>query len=99
MLATQLPEIKIYKQDLSEEYFIAACNAGIVACDIETSGLNWWVDKIATCQFYIPNGSAAIVRVSDSIPEFIVKLMSDESTKKVFHHAMFDLRFMVYKWH
>lgn len=99
MQATHLPITKVYKQDLSEEYFNAAYKAGIVACDIETSGLEWRVDKVATCQFYIPNGPAAIVQVNDSIPHYIVTLLSDKAIKKVFHHAMFDLRFMVYRWH
>ena len=99
MQETQLPITKIYKQDLTKQYFDAACHTGIVACDIETSGLEWRVDKVATCQFYIPDGPAAIVRIDDSFPEYIVMLLSDKSIKKVFHHAMFDLRFMVHKWH
>ena len=99
MQSANLPVTKLYQQDLSKEFFYTACDAGIVSCDIETSGLQWQVDKVATCQFYLPNGPAAIVRIEENIPQHIVSLLSDQAIKKVFHHAMFDLRFMVYRWH
>jgi ribonuclease D len=98
MQATNLPVTKLYQQDISKEFFYTARNTGIIACDIETSGLQWRVDKVATCQFYIPDGPAAIVRIEENTPRYIVSLLSDQAVKKVFHHAMFDLRFMVYRW-
>jgi ribonuclease D len=72
--------------------------ARFVAWDIETSGLDWRNDAIGTCQVHVQGGPTAIIRMDGNVPRRLVSLLSDPSLCKVFHHAMFDLRFMVYKW-
>jgi len=39
-----------------------------------------------------------IIKINDTPPKNLSLLLSDNSVKKVFHHAMFDLRFMNYHW-
>lgn len=85
--------------DLGESFTRRAHAAGSVACDTETSGLDWRTEKLAICQLALPSGEANIVRFTGAgRPEALVRLMADPSVTKVFHHAMFDLRFMAAAW-
>lgn len=98
MEMTQTPDTHLYHADLDES-FLELCRAqGEVAWDIETSGLDWRTDRIATCQ--IAAGKAvAVVRFSGrERPKRLVALLEDDAVMKVFHHAPFDLRFMSYQW-
>ena len=90
--------IELYHDDMPAEYANLVHSARIVAWDIETSGLDWRNDQIATCQLYIPESPVIIVRVGNTPPKELRSLLSDALVKKVFHHAMFDLRFMSYNW-
>jgi ribonuclease D len=73
--------------------------AALVACDIETTGLRWDADRIATFQLHCPTESA-FVRILDgqAVPPNLVELLGSSSVRKVFHHAMFDLRFIRHEW-
>lgn len=73
-------------------------NSKVVAWDIETSGLDWSGDRIATCQLYAPGGPVVVIRTFEEPPKNLCALLEDASVVKVFHHAMFDLRFMHYRW-
>lgn len=84
--------------DIPNQYSDSACKAKVVAWDIETSGLDWRNDRIGICQLHVPNEPVAIIKVGNSPPNKLVSLLSDASVRKVFHHAMFDLRFMSYHW-
>jgi ribonuclease D len=71
----------------------------LVAWDIETSGLDWRQARIGTCQLFAPGIGAAVISILDNIrPTRLVSLLEDPQVPKVFHHAPFDLRFMMYAW-
>lgn len=72
--------------------------APVLACDIETSGLDWRTDRIATVQIYAPGHPVAIIRANGKPPRRLLELLADPSILKIFHHAMFDLRFMARHW-
>jgi ribonuclease D len=95
---SHLKNIVLYNHDLPDKYVDCVRKAEIVAWDIETSGLDWRNDRIGICQLYAPNESVAIIKIDDIPPQKLCSLLSDSSVKKVFHHAMFDLRFMSYSW-
>jgi len=90
--------VSIYRQDLDEEFSQRIRSRKIVAWDIETSGLNWVIDQIGTCQLFTLGEPPAVVQISKNPPRNLISLLLDTSVKKVFHHAMFDLKFMCYKW-
>lgn len=90
--------VKIYQNDLPREFLDIAITKKIIGWDIETSGLDWRTEKIATCQICLPDEIIAIVRVHENIPSVLTSLLANAHIRKVFHHAMFDLRFMSYKW-
>src|SRR2546423_3744292 len=92
--------VRKYTGDLSCSKAQSARRAGVVGWDIETSGLDWRKDKIATCQIFIPNLDVDLIQLGTAMetPPNLKSLLSDPTVMKVFHHAMFDLRFMAAKW-
>ena len=84
--------------DLSSTEVAQLTAAGTVACDIETTGLDWRTSRIALCQFAADGIDPILVRISDERPANICRLMEDADTAKVFHHATFDLSFMAHEW-
>jgi len=84
--------------DISSDFTLLAKRSSIIAWDIETTGLDWKSDSISTCQVYVPDKAIEVVQIESDIPESLLCLLKDENVKKVFHHAMFDLRFMYFQW-
>jgi len=66
-----------------------------IAWDIETTGLDWRREKIGTCQLFAEAVGAVVVSVGEDRPSALARLIEDNTVEKVFHHAPFDLRFMV----
>jgi len=78
----------------------AALKCGTVAWDIETSGLDWRSERIALCQLLVKGHGLSIVKIKkkNKVPPNLATLLQDQSVQKIFHHAMFDLRFLCYHW-
>jgi ribonuclease D len=91
-------DVTIMKGDLDTDYLLAAFEARRVAVDIETTGLDWKSDRIGTVQIHEPNCGTAIVQRLNDHPQRLIDLMTSVRIQKVFHHAPFDLRFMVHQW-
>jgi ribonuclease D len=87
----------VLEADLDESAFERALLADLVAVDIETTGLDWREDTIGTVQVHV-GGATYIVRPNGRIPYRLKAVVEDSAVCKVFHHAMFDLRFLAYKW-
>lgn len=84
--------------DLSESNEMAIRKGLCVAWDIETTGLDWSSDKIATCQLHSETTGTVLVRGIFDVPQRLRGLLTDPTVFKVFHHAPFDLRFMATHW-
>jgi len=84
--------------DLAAQDAARFAAAPLLACDIETSGLNWRTDRIATVQIYAPGFPVAIIRANGKPPHRLLELLAEPRIPKVFHHAMFDLRFLAHQW-
>jgi ribonuclease D len=93
-----MPKVDLVEGDVSSDFESAVRDARIVAWDIETSGLDWRLDRIGTCQLHVPNVGTQIIRMNGHQPERLRELLMSEHVRKVFHHAPFDLRFMRYQW-
>lgn len=92
-------EVKQVAGDLDVDFYTDALAADAIAWDIETSGLDWSKDRVATCQLALPDGRVRVVRVDmDRRPGRLVSVLEEATTRKVFHHAPFDLRFMMAAW-
>src|SRR6266403_2787055 len=93
-------EIRTYAGDLPDYALEKAREAGLIGWDIETSGLDWKLDKIGTCQVFIPKCDVFVVQMdkTGSAPANLESLLRDLEVRKVLHHAIFDLRFMLHHW-
>ena len=100
MKALEVSGKKIYlaQGDLPSIALALAEEAATIAVDIETSGLDWRKDQIATYQVYIPDSSIYIVRVDNDSAHYFNKILQHANIQKIFHHAIFDLRFIERKW-
>lgn len=94
----EVDRVLSHRQDLPVAALSQAREMGLAAVDIETSGLDWKNEQIGSCQVYIPHNQPYFVKIEERKPENILELIKDDSVLKVFHHAMFDLRFMAYNW-
>lgn len=90
--------VQVLLSDLPRDFYEAALGAELVAWDIETSGLDWSSDAIGTCQVATEDAIAIVVLDGTRAPKFLCALLEDDQVQKVFHHAPFDLRFMVAQW-
>lgn len=90
--------VTLVKNDLPIEWLEAARIAKLVGCDIETSGLSKDTDRIATFQMYVPNHGTVMVRELLDYPTVLVTLMENARIQKIFHHAPFDLGFLLIKY-
>lgn len=95
----QRPHISVVADgDVTQAFCEAAVLRGRVAWDIETTGLDWEHDSIEVCQVYVPEFGIEVVSHPSKAPRRLCALLSDKRVSKVFHHAMFDVRFMRHAW-
>jgi ribonuclease D len=90
--------IEVFKGDLPDEFAMDLTLAGVVAWDVETTGLDWRRDRLGTCQLHSPGVGTAIVMVNDEVPQRLINQLENPNVTKVFHHAPFDLRFLMSTW-
>ncbi|MGH3652926.1 ribonuclease D [Glutamicibacter sp.] len=90
---------QIHDGDLSEQAYEALRTEPLIACDTETSGLNWKTDHLGLVQFYGEQSGTHLVKVrSDMTALRVCMLLESDRNRKVFHHAPFDLAFMMATW-
>src|SRR5688500_18484731 len=88
------PHIKVVKGDVTDDFLFAAHQEKIIAVDIETDGLDY-NGNIGAVSLYAPNSNRVkIVHSLDVVPENLLYILSAPSITKVFHNAMFDMRFL-----
>lgn len=87
----------VFQGDLPATLAKAFREATLLACDVETTGLDWQADRPLLLQMYSPTVGATLIRLNGYAPN-AVALLQDRTVCKVFHHAMFDLRFLTSYW-
>jgi ribonuclease D len=92
-----LAGIEVVESDLHQEAFERSLRAGVLAWDIETTGLDWRVERIGTVQLQISD-QTFVVLINGNVPHRLKALLEDASILKVMHHAVFDLRFLIHSW-
>ena len=94
--------INVVDGDLSSDTYrliSSALYADVVGVDIETSGLDYIHDRIATVQVYSPACGVEIIRVREGFtPNNLVALLEGTAIRKIFHYGMFDLSFLAQKY-
>lgn len=92
------PGLEVLEGDLDSRLASAFLAEPAVACDLETTGLDWQRDRIGTVQLYGPSVGTVIIRARSETPMRLRDLVAHPDVTKVFHHAPFDLRFMQHHW-
>lgn len=90
--------IRVLRGDLDPDTAAALAAEPRVACDIETSGLDWREASIGTIQIYSPTTGTVLLHQINRRPQRMLALLAQRSVCKVFHHAPFDLAFIVSHW-
>lgn len=83
--------------DLPAQALTNSTGDSVFAVDIETSGLDFRKERIGSIQVFDGSAVVYVVRPPFGRSGVLSHLISDETRKKVFHHAMFDLRFLRYE--
>ncbi|MGC4957896.1 hypothetical protein ACLQ2P_32270 [Actinomadura citrea] len=91
-------QVTIFQGDISSEISKLLTRQDVVAWDIETSGLEWRRESIGTCQLYTEATGAIVVQIGREVPAHLCDVLTSHRVAKLFHHAMFDLRFMANAW-
>jgi ribonuclease D len=91
--------LTVSRGDLPAHFLGSFRESQLVAWDVETSGLDWREARIGTCQLFAEGIGAAVVSLEAGVrPRHLISLLEDQAVPKVFHHAPFDLRFMMHEW-
>lgn len=90
--------VRVARRDLPDELAAAFRSARRIAWDVETSGLDWRRDRLGTCQLFAAGVGVVVVSLGEGKPAALAKLLEEPDVEKVFHHAPFDLRFIVHAW-
>ena len=90
--------VRAARADLSPEMMEAFASAPRIAWDVETTGLDWRRERLATCQLFAENIGVVVISLDGGKPDRLAALLEDPAVEKVFHHAPFDLRFMIRAW-
>jgi ribonuclease D len=98
VLETINPSLRVVAGDLPDQLFTSFAVQPQVACDLETSGLDWRTDSIGTVQLYTPQLGAVVIHSLQTQPLRLAALFESPSVQKVFHHAPFDLTFIRAAW-
>jgi len=88
----------VVRGDLPAEMADAFAAVPLASWDVETSGLDWRRHRLATCQVFAEQIGVVVVSLDEKPPLRLKALLEDPTVEKVFHHAPFDLRFMVHAW-
>lgn len=98
-ISENLISFDLVEHDISSVLLKAARAKHLVALDTETTGLEWEDSELRLVQVFVPGSPIEIVRVDPEIhPRNLVELLSTAKVTKIFHNAMFDLRFLKSTW-
>lgn len=97
LVSSDVP-VRVFSGDLPGNLADTFALSRRIAWDIETTGLDWRRERIGTCQLFSETVGAVVVSVGEDRPAALARLIENSTVEKVFHHAPFDLRFMVSAW-
>lgn len=85
----------VLKKDLTEEIFNEYQSKKEIAIDCEMMGLNPYRDRLCLIQIASEKGTCAIVQIDEKEPpNFLKKILENDSIEKIFHYARSDMLFL-----
>lgn len=98
MLRDESTNILEFTRDVRSDVGDVLLTESVLSWDIETSGLDWRTKQIGTCQIFAPKSNIVVIVNKIDQPDNLSLLLENARIKKIFHHAMFDLRFLRKEW-
>lgn len=86
--------LRVYEHDLTPQALQSLHEEKILAVDTETGGLDYRNDPLLLVQICTQDGRVYMIRKPSPNSSRLKRLLANEHIKKIFHHAMFDLRFL-----
>jgi ribonuclease D len=88
-MADNLP---LYRGDLPADVAAAYADSRQIAIDTETTGLNFWRDRLCLVQMTDEHGHLAMVQIlPGQRPERLLAILTDPDKLKILHFARFDV--------
>lgn len=85
-------QIPLYVGDLPADVAAQYDNSTQIAIDTETTGLNFWRDRLCLVQMTDEFGHLALVQIKpDQRPERLLAILADPKKLKILHFARFDV--------
>ena len=85
--------------DLPEGALTSKTSGSLVGIDTETSGLDWSNAKLGLIQVYFQDlETVYLIRPQAKVPKRLKHLLASDKWLKIFHFALFDLRFLDATW-
>lgn len=94
-------KVTLVDGDLTDEFLNKCRECGYLGIDSETGGLNEVKDPLACVQVYAEHKDdpeCMIIRRFANEPINLIHLINHMPVVKIFHHAPFDLRFMMHNF-
>lgn len=87
--------LRLYEHDLSQQTYQYLSKQKVLAVDTETGGLDFRNDPLLLVQIATADHKVYMVRRPSKKSKYLIKLLlTDPNPGLIFHHAMFDLRFL-----
>jgi ribonuclease D len=90
-----LKKLNLYEHDLPQSAILTLAKEHTIAVDTETGGLDYRHDKLALVQLGTEDGRVYMVRRPNHKSYNLKKILYHTNTYKIFHYALFDLRFIM----
>lgn len=85
-------QIPLYVGDLPADVAAQYDNSTQIAIDTETTGLNFWRDRLCLVQMTDEYGHLALIQIKpDRRPERLLAILADPKKLKILHFARFDV--------
>lgn len=92
--------VTIVEKDVPQDWYdyiiYRCCSIGV---DVETTGLDKTWDKLAMVQLFVPGKGTLFIRRFQDFPIRLMSILENIGVKKIFHHALFDLTFLMRDFH
>ena len=90
-------KIKVIKNDISAQQLNTIQKEKSLHIDLETTGLKPKTSTIKTIQIHAPQANTVFIVQTNTPPPNVIQALTLE-IPKIFHHAMFDMRFIYNHW-
>jgi len=87
--------LKVFEHDIDDRTFISLCKKDLLSIDTETGGLDPREHPLLLVQICTDDSRVYFIRRPNHLSFRLLSLFEQKYITWIFHHAMFDLRFLL----